>query len=127
MPCEDGHEHGGRHGRGELMQPLRLQLGDKITAPETGDYMRRYHLELTRDRAIRFHHITASDPGTDLHDHPWDFVSVILAGSYTEITPGGATRYEAPCVITRKAEQLHRLVLDEPAWTYFVCGRVRRH
>jgi hypothetical protein len=126
------------------MQSLRLELGralafidgapdvtglpcDKIAAEETGEYMRRYHLEFTRDRAIRFHHILASDPGTDLHDHPWDFVSVMLAGAYTEITPSGTVRYEAPCVITRKAEQLHRLVLDGPAWTYVVCGPVRRH
>ena len=51
----------------------------------------------------------------------------MLAGAYTEITPAGIVRYEAPCVITRKAEQLHRLVLDAPVWTYVVCGRVRRH
>lgn len=126
------------------MRDVRLQLGralafvdgapdvtglpcDKISSAEAGDYMRRYHLELTCDRAIRFHHILASDPGTDLHDHPWDFVSVMLDGAYDEITPDGTVRYEAPCVIMRKAEQLHRLVLQAPAWTYVVCGRVRRH
>ena len=38
---------------------------DKISSEEAGDYMRRYHLELTRDRAIRFHHILVSDPGSD--------------------------------------------------------------
>jgi hypothetical protein len=99
---------------------------DKIASEEAGEYMRRYHLEFTRDHAIRFHHILTSDPGTDLHDHPWDFVSVMLAGAYTEHTPDGAVRYEAPCVITRQAEHLHRLELDAPAWTYIVCGRVRR-
>lgn len=99
---------------------------DKIASEEAGEYMRRYHLEFTRDRAIRFHHILTSDPGTDMHDHPWDFVSVMLAGAYTEVTPDGAVRYEAPCVITRQAEHLHRLVLDAPAWTYVVCGPVRR-
>ena len=126
------------------MRDLRLQLGralaftdgapdvtglpcDKIASEEAGEYMRRYHLEFTRDRAIRFHHIMASDPGTDLHDHPWDFVSVMLCGSYTEITPAGETHYEAPCVITRRAEQLHRLVLDGDTWTYVVCGRARRY
>lgn len=29
-------------------------------------------------------------------------------------------------MIARKAEQLHRLVLEAPVWTYVVCGRVRR-
>jgi hypothetical protein len=100
---------------------------DKISRPDVGEYMRRFHLEFTKDRSIRFHEILASDPGTDLHDHPWDFVSVMLNGTYDEVTPTGTIRYEAPCVIMRKAEQLHRLILPEgPAWTYVVCGRVRR-
>ncbi len=125
------------------MRDMRLELGRAVTflngAPDTtglpcdklsngdqGEYMRRYHLEYTRDRAIRFHHILASDPGSDLHDHPWDFVSVMLAGTYLEHTPSGTVRYEAPCVILRKAEQLHRLELVAPVWTYVVCGRARR-
>lgn len=125
------------------MKDLRLELGralrfvdgapdvtglpcDTISAGEAGEYMRRYHLEFTRDRSIRFHHILASDPMLNLHDHPWDFVSVMLAGAYTEITPDGPVRYEAPCVILRSAGQLHRLVLEAPVWTYVVCGRVRR-
>ncbi len=99
---------------------------DKIFGDEAGEYMRRYHLKNTSDQAMRFHHILASDPGRVMHDHPWDFVSVMLAGSYTEVTPRGEVTYEAPCVITRKAEQLHRLELAGPVWTYVVCGPVRR-
>lgn len=30
------------------------------------------------------HHIDRPDPGFDLHDHPWPFVSIILRGGYTE-------------------------------------------
>lgn len=125
------------------MRDLQLELGrairftdgapdisglpcDKISAGEAAEYMRRYYLKHTRDQSIRFHHILTSDPADVFHDHPFDFTSVMLSGSYIEITPDGATRYEAPCVITRKAEQLHRLVLDAPVWTYVVCGRVRR-
>jgi len=99
---------------------------DKIESEEAGEYMRRYHLEFSRDRCIRFHHILTSDPEIDLHDHPWDFASVMLAGSYVEITPDGPVTYEAPCVITRTARQLHRLVLAEPVWTYVICGKVQR-
>src|SRR5260221_861995 len=76
------------------MRDMRLELGRAVTflngAPDTtglpcdklsngdqGEYMRRYHLEYTRDR-------------------PWDFVSVMLAGTYLEHTPSGTVRYEAP-------------------------------
>jgi len=99
---------------------------DLIATDDAGEYMRRYHLEFGGERAVRLHHILASDPGVLLHDHPWDYVTMLLDGSYTEITPGGRVRYDAPCVLTRRAEQLHRLELDAPVWTYFVTGRVRR-
>lgn len=129
---------------GVAIRDIRLQLGRALRfvdgAPDidglpcdalrtdAGDYMRRYHIEYTAARSIRFHHFVGSDPGRDLHDHPWDFASVLLQGTYTEHTPDGPTRYEAPCVLLRKAEQLHRLELtDGPAWTYIVTGRVRRH
>lgn len=31
------------------------------------------------------HKMDASDPGIDLHDHPWNFVSLILRGGYREL------------------------------------------
>jgi hypothetical protein len=99
---------------------------DEIFDGEGAAYMRRFHLEFTRDRSIRFHQILASDPIADPHDHPWDYTTFLASGGYTEITPDGETYYEAPCVLTRKAEQLHRLVLTEPVWSYIVCGRARR-
>jgi hypothetical protein len=100
---------------------------DILESPETGEYMKRYYLESSADGSIRFHNIINSDPGNDLHDHPWDFVTVLVSGSYKEVTPTGITRYEAPCLIMRKANDFHRLILDEgEVWTYFVCGKVKR-
>ena len=99
---------------------------DVISSEEAGEYMRRYHLKYSKLTSIRFHHILASDPQRDLHNHPWDFISVILSGGYTEHTPDGSIRYDAPCVIRRPAEQFHRLELDGDAWTYVVTGRVKQ-
>jgi hypothetical protein len=100
---------------------------DQISDAEGEAYLRRHHLLFTRDSSIRFHHILSSDPVTNaLHDHPWDYTTFLASGGYTEITPDGETYYEAPCVLVRKAEQPHRLVLAAPVWTYIVCGRVRR-
>lgn len=88
-------------------------------------YMERYYL--SPDKSRRLHHILLSDPGTDLHDHPWDFVSVLLTGSYRETTLSGDVDYSAPCVIARKAEMLHHLtLLDGPMWTMVTTGPVRR-
>jgi hypothetical protein len=100
---------------------------DRLIASGGTEYMRRYYTRNPAGQQARFHHILASDPGRDLHDHPWDFISHLLSGTYIEHTPDGAVEYTAPCVIVRKAEQLHRLELpDGPVWSYVVLGRVRR-
>jgi len=100
---------------------------DRLLDTDGGEYMRRYYLAQSGERQSRFHHIVASDPDPDFHDHPWDFVSRLLVGTYIEHTPDGVVVYEAPCIIRRRAEQLHRLELpDGPVWSYVVHGRVRR-
>lgn len=46
-------------------------------------FLRRRGLDL-RWGGILVHRIDAADPGMDLHDHPWAFVSIVLRGGYTE-------------------------------------------
>lgn len=101
---------------------------DELLGPDGAPYMTRHYLRHSREHGdIRFHRIRTSDSDRHLHDHPWDFVSLILHGSYIEITPEAETRYEAPCVIVRRAEDLHRLILpDGEVWTFVVTGRPRR-
>jgi hypothetical protein len=88
------------------------------------EYMRRYYITAHKSR---FHHILNSDPDDDMHDHPWDFVSKLLSGMYIEHTPTGDIVYRAPCIIHRKAEQLHKLELPEgPVWSFVLLGPLRR-
>lgn len=100
---------------------------DRLLDSGGAEYMRRFYLRRGRGPGARFHQITASDPGRDMHNHPWDYITRLLSGAYIEHTPDGAVLYEAPCTLVRKAEQLHRLELaGAPAWTYFVTGRYRQ-
>jgi len=55
---------------------------------------------------IYLHRIDAPDPGRDLHDHPWPFVSIILRGGYEEKY---ADTREAP-FLALAAEQNERCV-----------------
>lgn len=74
----------------------------------------------------RYHHILESD-SQDLHDHPWDFVSVILSGSYVESTTTSEVEFGPGSVLTRRAEDLHRLTLPNgPVWTFILVGPARR-
>jgi hypothetical protein len=93
-------------------------------------YMERFFLLGDSNRAsgmtARYHHILASDRA-DLHDHPWDFVSVILSGSYVETTPTSEREFGPGSVLVRSAEQLHRLTLPSgPVWTFVVLSPPRR-
>lgn len=47
-------------------------------------YLDRWGIEHKRVGGVFLHRMDAADPGRDLHDHPWWFVSFIVAGGYVE-------------------------------------------
>lgn len=90
---------------------------------DLGDYMHRVILQAP-DATLRLHKILRSDEG-DLHDHPWDFTSLILRGSYTESRPGLEREvvYGPGTLNSKRADDLHRLtVIDGPVWTFVETG-----
>lgn len=91
-------------------------------------YLLRWWL-LPRNRwfNIYLHKILRDDDDRALHDHPWSSVSIVLRGSYLEITPHGTRLYEAGSVIFRTATLPHRLeVVDGPVWTLLITGPRKR-
>jgi hypothetical protein len=88
---------------------------------------------------VYLHQFHRSDEGADLHDHPWSFVSVILAGGYWEWTEERHTclvedqphiqipvrRWKRPgSVLVRSASHAHRVEIDpqRPAWSLVLVG-----
>lgn len=111
-------------------------------ASHLGDYMRRWILRTPRG-TLRLHNILRSDEGRDLHDHPFNFTSLILRGGYVEHRPGclcgihgilPSGNVVLPCrfygpgsVVRRNATDLHRLELvNGLAWTVVITGRYFR-
>lgn len=47
-------------------------------------YLDRWGVGLWWLGSIYLHKMSAPDPGEDLHDHPWDFVTIPLVGGYQE-------------------------------------------
>lgn len=88
-------------------------------------WLRRSYLE----GCVYLHHVLASDPDEDCHDHPWDSTSIILRGIMSEfiLLPDGKQHKVAPFkpgdIVNRKASDAHRLVVEgEPVWTLFMTG-----
>lgn len=107
-----------------------------LYAHHLGDYMRRWILR-TPCGTLRLHHILRSDDDHHLHDHPFDFTSLLLSGGYTEITPNGQLGlphsstvltkiWPRFSIVRKQAEDAHRLILDRPVWTLVVSGPKRR-
>ena len=96
------------------------------------DYLERYYLFL-RDRKdfpfnIFLHKFLKSDPD-ELHDHPWDFITIILRGGYWEHTTKGKFWKKPFSIHYRKATDLHRIELDKKVndvWTLFIPLRRKR-
>ena len=69
-------EHDDQENRRGILRRLTLVGPD-------GTFLDRRGIDL-RLFGIYLHRIVDEDPGRDLHDHPWPFVTLILSGGYTE-------------------------------------------
>lgn len=99
-------------------------------------YLLRWYL-LPRNPWLNLylHKFLRDDDDRALHDHPWWFISLMLRGSYIELTesPGGGEHTQtvrwSPSVVFRRAVHRHRVVLGRdaagqpvPCWTLVVTG-----
>lgn len=106
-------------------------------SPE-GAYLRRWWL-LPRNRYfnVYLHEFLRDDDDRALHDHPWPWLSFLLAGSYLEhtIRAGGIQRASLRTAGSLKVSgpwRAHRIALTRrvlggqvrpaPCWTLFITG-----
>lgn len=65
--------------------PLPRFHHDKLGQPDD-PYVERWYVE-GRFGSIRIHHWRCSDDQRAFHDHPWQFLSMVLKGGYTDRSP----------------------------------------
>jgi hypothetical protein len=107
---------------------------DLLIGPDKSDpHIRRWWLIPRNDFCnIYLHEIRKDDDDRALHDHPYDFESIILEGSYRERTVDAKGRvvseiFRKGMLNAKKAEQAHRLeVIEGPVLTLLVSGPRRR-
>lgn len=74
--------------------------------------------------AIRLHRWYSDDDHRAMHDHPYWFVTLVLRGGYTDVSPDGIDRLSAGDARFRPAEYRHSVQNVRPnTWTLLVSGR----
>jgi hypothetical protein len=98
-------------------------------------YLIRYTLFTCKYFSIKIHHILLSDYDC-LHCHPWNFISILLWGSYIEHSEKTAwshyftyvpreelmvaKRYGVGNILYRPADWKHRLEINKPVWSFVI-------
>ena len=111
----------------------RWQRFRMVISVDDKPYLVRYRLLSLFGYGLYLHHILRSDTQRELHDHPWNFVTFLLWGSYVEENflcndpkfVAKSYRRRMWSLLFRKATDFHRLELQpgKTVWTLFFSGR----
>jgi len=110
--------------------------------PKDRPYMNRWYLfggssstnqRIPGDHAltVMLHQILHNDDDRALHDHPWNNLTIVLAGQIRDHNASGFTDLTAGDKLYREAAWPHRLEVEcfagqTEAWTLFIAGPVIR-
>lgn len=103
-------------------KPFQIRWAEKMGDPKD-PYLIRW-MFIMFNFSIRIHKWIRSDDSRFFHDHASDFISIVLKGSYTNVTPKGRFNVNAPSMWQAKALDRHYLEIPKAgAWTLLLCGR----
>lgn len=105
-----------------------------VVGSEENPYLLRWYL-IPRNSFLNIylHKFLRDDDDRAFHDHPWNFLSFIVKGSYKEDTVKGLIYRQWLSLAYRRATHRHRVILNrdetgiiQPCWT-IVCTGKRIH
>lgn len=101
-------------------KPFQIRWKEKLGNPI---YLYRWTF-IFFNFSIRLHHWISSDDKRFFHDHACNFISIVLKGHYTNVTPNGKHEVRAGSIWFGRAKQRHYLDIPKcGAWTLLICGR----
>lgn len=105
-----------------------MKLIKEIKSKSGEVHFRRWEILKTRWGSIWLHAIYKADQDKHLHNHPWDFKSLVLKGSYLEQTEKGIIK-QHPCKFnSRNGESYHKILelLSPVVYTLFFVSPTKR-
>jgi hypothetical protein len=94
---------------------------------EHGEIFTRYELFRCRWFKIYLHQLFAPDFLPTSHDHPWDFITILLKGGYWEQLECGKVHWRWPgSILKRSAETKHNIKTNGWSWSLVFSTPKRR-
>ena len=93
---------------------------------EINEVFYRFQLLKSRFGNVYLHRLVAPISHPQSHDHPWDFVAIILWGGYWEEFRGYNKWRRAGTILHRKATDSHNVVCTKPNWSLVITGPKKR-
>ena len=104
-----------------LLQRISRSLPVRIIERRDGlPYLERFYLFRVWRWTFFLHKFVSSDPEGEVHDHPWNSLSIMLVGSYLETRwlGGELVEFKRTWVNLIKGETFHRVTLFEKINTW---------
>lgn len=92
-------------------------------------YMRRWWIVRTRFFEARIHYTSSADVGEHVHDHPFDFITIVMKGTYDEyLASAELVRHRRGVPFFRQAEVAHAIdkISQGGVWSLVLTGPRRR-
>ena len=105
-----------------------MKLIKEIRSKEGKLHFCRWEILKTRWFSIYIHGIYASDKDKHLHNHPWDYKSIVLKGSYVEETTNGLNILKFGTITSKDGNDYHKIkqLLTKSVYTLFIVSPVKR-
>lgn len=84
---------------------------------EIGEEFTRFTVIKSRWGNIYLHRLKAETPHPECHDHPWSFITLLIAGGYDELHNGKWQHRSPGNVLYRPANWSHNVVTSGISWS----------
>jgi len=106
-----------------------MNLIKEIKSKDGKLHFRRWQLIKTPWFSIYIHGIYAPDEDRHLHNHTWDYTSIVLSGSYLEKTKNHIKLLGIGKISSRDGSDYHKIykLVSKSVYTLFIVGPTKRH
>ena len=93
-----------------------------ISWHDIGETFYRFQLAKTKWFNVYLHYLIAPNEHPQCHDHPWNFLAIILFGGYTEFRNGKWSWKRPGSILYRPATTQHNVVTFGANWSIVITG-----